>query len=228
MRPRLYVACLGPYLSLRSLSRAPMRSKRESSPLSSVFHRRMPQRAVQPPHQRQHPLEVCREERREPWARGLAVAHGAAGDERLKLEPARRGVGLVVAARHSLQLRLVIDLAEPAHEAAIRDHPLEALEILRDGLAQLVEDWTRWHPHPTADERLAGLEMEVVTRASRVRLVADARVRVAMPEPARGVRLIGRLVFGEPHVPIDPEQRALGRSEERRVGKESGSWWQYR
>src|SRR5881628_415125 len=52
--------------------------------------------------------------------------------------------------------------------------------------------------------------MEVEPGTALLGLAADLMARVAMPKPARRVRLVRRLVLGEPDVAIDPEQRALG------------------
>src|SRR5213594_5097088 len=52
--------------------------------------------------------------------------------------------------------------------------------------------------------------MEVEPGTARLGLAADLMARVAMPKPARRVRLVRRLVLGEPDVAIDPKHRALG------------------
>src|SRR5258708_2696077 len=52
--------------------------------------------------------------------------------------------------------------------------------------------------------------MEVEPGTALLRLAADLVARVAMSKPARRMRLVRRLVFGESNVAIDPEHRALG------------------
>src|SRR5258705_13776153 len=52
--------------------------------------------------------------------------------------------------------------------------------------------------------------MEVQPGTALLRLAADLVARALVPKPARRVRLVRRLVLGEPDVAIDPEQRALG------------------
>src|SRR6266704_6215001 len=52
--------------------------------------------------------------------------------------------------------------------------------------------------------------MEVEPGTALLGLAADLVARVAMPKPARRVRLVRRLVLGEPDVAIDPEHRTLG------------------
>src|SRR5580765_5307372 len=52
--------------------------------------------------------------------------------------------------------------------------------------------------------------MEVEPGTALLGLAADLVARVAMSKPARRMRLVRRLVFGESNVAIDPEHRALG------------------
>src|SRR3989454_4859748 len=52
--------------------------------------------------------------------------------------------------------------------------------------------------------------MEVQPCTSLLGLTTDLVARVAVPKPARRVRLVRRLVLGEPDVAIDAEHRALG------------------
>ena len=56
-------------------------------------------------------------------------------------------------------------------------------------------------PHPGRGERLSRLEMEIEARGVHVLAPAVAEVQ---PD----VGLVRALVFGEPDVPVDPEQRA--------------------
>src|SRR6266566_734622 len=51
--------------------------------------------------------------------------------------------------------------------------------------------------------------MEVQPGTSLLGLAADLVARALVPKPARRVRLVRRLVLGEPDVAIDPEHRAL-------------------
>src|SRR5262249_25961087 len=57
--------------------------------------------------------------------------------------------------------------------------------------------------------RRARLEMEIEPGAAAVRLPAHLGGAVAVEEPARGVRLVGRLVGREANIAVDPEDRSL-------------------
>lgn len=90
--------------------------------------------------------------------------------------------------------------------------PLEALWILGDGVAQPVEEWAVWHPDSAAHEGRARLQVEVESRPTASGLAPHTLVRVEVPEPARRVGLVRRLVPGEPDVTVDPKHRPLAES----------------
>src|SRR5207247_10337580 len=87
--------------------------------------------------------------------------------------------------------------------------PLEAPRIFPDRVAQVLQRLLRRHPHPAARETTARRDLEIEPGATTRRLATHRTAAGAMVEPARGVRLVGRLVLGEANVAVNAEHRAL-------------------
>src|SRR5439155_9610106 len=113
------------------------------------------------------------------------------------------------ASRHPLQHRFVIETAVAPPGGGTLDDPAESPGIVRDRVADLVQCRPRRHPDPRPDKGLPGLEMEIQPGPARLGVAAHPMVGRAVPEPARRVRLVRRLVLGKANVAIDPEHRAL-------------------
>ena len=96
---------------------------------------------------------------------------------------------------HALEHRAVVEHPESPPRPRVPYNAGEPSGVLRYGVANFVQRWARRHPDPRADERLAGLEVEVEPGTALLGVTADAMAGVAVTKPACRVRLVRRLVL---------------------------------
>ena len=120
---------------------------------------------------------------------GIGIAHGPTY-QRLGVQ--RRTIFLLGQRSETfLGFFVFIQNAVPPSEARAPDDALEPFGVLRDRVAQAVQDRARRHPDAGTDERTAGRNVHVKPRAAPFRVAPDSGVRIPVTKPARSVRLVG-------------------------------------
>src|SRR5207245_4068821 len=146
---------------------------------SAAAQRLEPERPVEPADQRQHDPIVGLEHRGEARTGHLGVGELPPYRERLVAQPAGRGMILAITARYAPQHLFLAEAAEAAHGRCQHD-ALETTRVPGDRGAELLECGPRRPPAAAADERYAGLQVEVEARSAAMRFASHLRRPVSV------------------------------------------------